>query len=382
MKDLRINVVGGGPSGLYFSYLMKKARPDAQVTVYEQNAPDATFGFGVVLPDRGLERLEGIDPDSACALREAMRLNRDQVIYHDGAGVLVDRVGYGGAIGRLELLRILQGFCAGAGVTMHFGHRADGVDALAPADLTVGADGINSVIRAGCDFGTRIDRLTNHFAWYGTQAQFGHASLSFRRYQGGHFVAHFYPYNESMGTFVAECDHATWQRFGLEGVSDESRQALMERIFAAELSGKPLINNKSLWRQFPVITNERWSVNRRVLIGDAMHSAHFSIGSGTRVAIEDAIALWEALYRHDDLDAALAAFAAARGPSKSKLLDAARASYTWYENFAEKLNTLSPLDFTYDFMTRTGRMDAQRLRNEHPNFMARYERTHAEARTT
>jgi 2-polyprenyl-6-methoxyphenol hydroxylase-like FAD-dependent oxidoreductase len=381
VKPLRINVVGGGPSGLYFAYLMKKASPDSQVTVYEQNAPDATFGFGVVLADRGIERLEGIDPDSGFALRQGMRVNRDQVIYHDGTGVLVDRVGYGGAIGRLHLLRILQSFCAGAGVVLHFEHRADGV-AFSPADLTVGADGINSTVRAHGDFGTHIERLTNHFAWYGTQARFEHASLSFRRHQGGHFVAHFYPYCDSMGTFVAECDHATWQRFELEDASEATRQSLIEQIFAKELSGKPLINNKSLWRQFPVITNERWCVDRRVLLGDAMHSAHFSIGSGTRVAIDDAVALWETVRRNDDLDAALAEFAAVRTPSKTKLLDAARASYTWYENFAGKLDTLSPIEFTYDFMTRTGRMDAQRLRNEHPNFMARYERTQAEARTT
>lgn len=376
MKPLRVVVLGGGPSGLYFAYLLKKSRPEDAVEVIEQNAPDATFGFGVVLADRGVERLEAVDPESAAALRTAMRLNRDQIISHNGVAILVDRVGYGGAIGRLKLLQILQECCRDVGVVVHFNRRVTDLAALGSADLIVGADGINSLVRSSNidGFGTQIRRLTNHFAWYGTHTQFEHAGLSFKSRQPGDFVGHYYPYSDDMSTFVAECSDATWQQLGLEHRSDQERQRLIERVFAAELQGQPLIYNNSTWRQFPVVTNQRWSVGNHVLIGDAMQSAHFSIGSGTRVAIDDAIALWEAITNSSDVASALRSFGKHRAPVKAKLLDAARASYMWYESFAQKLESLPPLEFAYDFMTRTGRMDPERLRVEHPNFTARYER--------
>ena len=375
MIEFNVVVVGAGPSGLYFAYLLKKSRPHYRIRVLEQNSSDATFGFGVVLADRGLERLEAADSESAAALRSHLHLNQDQVIHYNGQAVLVDRVGYGGAIGRLDLLQILQRLCAKVGVELVFNRRVEADGSLVAADLVVGADGVNSYVR-GSDparFGTRIVRLTNHFAWYGTQARFERAGLSFKQYANGHFVGHYYPYSESMGTFVAECDDATWRRLEFDAMSDVERQKLVETAFRDELGGHPLIHNNSIWRQFPVIANDRWYVENRVLIGDALHSAHFSIGSGTRIAMADSIGLWGAMLESSDVSEALARFQAIRAPIKSKLLDAARASYTWYEAFPQKLEGLTPLDFVYDFMMRTGRMGDDRLRNEHPKFMMQYE---------
>ena len=372
MKPLRVTVVGGGPSGLYFAYLFKKSSPQSRVTVVEQNAPDATFGFGVVLADRGLERLEQADAASYRELIQPMHRNRNQIIYHRGEPVLVDSTGYGGAISRLTLLTVLRRLCEQVGVELRFSTR---IDAIPEADLVVGADGVNSVVRtaAGSDFGMRTETLTNWFAWYGTRARFATPALNFRTYKGGHFVGHYYPYSDDMSTFVAECDASTWKRLRLEDLGDEGRQHLIEEIFAEALQGNPLISNKSVWRNFVAASTERWSSGNRVLLGDALNSAHFSIGPGTRIAMEDSIALCEALKASPTVPQARARFERERRPVKQKLLEAARASYLWYERFAEKMEALAPLEFAYDFMTRTGRMNDTRLREQHPQFMRRWE---------
>jgi 2-polyprenyl-6-methoxyphenol hydroxylase-like FAD-dependent oxidoreductase len=372
MKPLHAVVVGGGPSGLYFAYLLKKSSPASRVAVIEQNAPDATFGFGVVLADRGLERLEQADAESYRQFIRRMHRNKNQLIHHGDDAILVDSTGYGGAISRLSLLTVLKGLCEQVGVELHFSTR---VQILPEADLVIGADGVNSMLRTadGSDFGLRAEKLTNWFAWYGTRARFDTPALNFRRYGGGHFVAHYYPYSDDMGTFVAECDARTWSRLGLGAMADDERRRLVEEIFADALQGQPLISNKSIWRNFVAAGTERWYLGNRVLLGDALNSAHFSIGSGTRIAMEDSIALWEAVAASDTLPQALERFERERRPAKQKLLKAARASYLWYEGFADKMEALAPMDFVYDFMTRTGRMDDARLREQHPQFMARYE---------
>ena len=366
-------VIGGGPAGLYFALLAKRRFPGSAIDVYEQNPRDATYGFGIILADRGLNKLRQADPTSHDAIQSAMFITRHQTIIHRGEAIFVERAGFGGAIARLKLLNILQEQCLGAGVRISFGTR---LEALPEADLIVGADGVNSVVRRLHEkaFGTTSRTLTNRLAWYGTRKLFPHPLLSFRKTALGHFVTAAYPYSETMSTFVAECDGPTWNSAGLDRMTDRERQGVAEAIFADELQGEPLINNNSVWRALPVIRCARWYAGNCVLLGDALHTAHPSIGSGTRIAMEDSIGLADSLQLHpDDLTAGLAHFEQTRRPMKQRLVDAAEKSFLWYETFAEKMDRLAPVDFVFDYMMRTERVSRARLFEEYPEFMARYE---------
>jgi 2-polyprenyl-6-methoxyphenol hydroxylase-like FAD-dependent oxidoreductase len=275
-------------------------------------------------------------------------------------------------------LEVLQAAALKVGVDVRSDVRLETVAQLAEhglddADLVVGADGVNSVVRNGNEaaFHTRRSYLTNRFAWFGVGKAFPTPALVFRQFDGGAFVAHYYPYTSESSTFVAECDQATWEKFDLESKSLDERKALYEMVFASELGGFPLLSNNSLWRQFPVIRNDNWVVGNTVLIGDAQTSAHFSIGSGTRIAIEDSIALAEAVCGICGTVAEkLAGFVAKRRPEKDKLISASERSYDWYENVAQWMAQYTPEEFVYRFMTRTGRVSDERLASAFPKLYA------------
>jgi 2-polyprenyl-6-methoxyphenol hydroxylase-like FAD-dependent oxidoreductase len=236
----------------------------------------------------------------------------------------------------------------------------------------VAADGANSFVRRTRDFGTTITPLTNKFAWFGTRKPFRTLTQTFVENEHGTFNAHHYRHAPDMSTFVLECDAATWERAGFARMDETGTRAYCERVFARELDGQPLIVNRSIWRRFPRITNTRWSVGNRVLVGDAAHTAHFSIGSGTRLAFEDAIALARALRdQPGDLPAALQAYEAARRPIVDKIVAAADASAGWYERFAEHM-ALSPWDLAWSYIQRSGRVDVERLAQVSPRFVAGY----------
>ena len=372
---MRIAVIGGGPGGLYFAYLWKKRHPDVVIDLFEQNAAGVTWGFGVVFSEQALGFLRADDPDTVEAIAPRMESWNNITLNLRGESVVIDGVGFS-AIGRLELLGILQARVQSVGVAPRYETPVQSMDQLAGYDLIVAADGLNSLARRSFegDFGASLSYSANKFAWYGTTKRFETLSQTFVATPLGAFNAHHYRYSPDMSTFLVECDLATWQRYGFADKTIEQSQAICEEVFASALDGHRLVSNKSVWRNFPWIWNERWWFKNVVLIGDALHSAHFSIGSGTRLAIEDAIALTRALEAKRDMATALARYQAERQPIVKKLVTAARTSADWYEHFPEHMK-LGPMDFAYSYITRSGRIDEARLRAMSPLFMARYERS-------
>lgn len=374
---MRIAILGAGPAGLYLSYLVKRRDPRADVTVIEQNPPDATFGFGVVFSDRALEFLREDDEATYAAIVPHMESWQDIALVHRGERVVVDGVGFA-AVERLKLLQLLQARARAVGVEPVYRRTVTSLDELDGYDLIVGADGINSLVRRSHEaaYGATVRLLTNRFAWFGTAQRFETLTQTFADSAFGAFNAHHYRYASDRSTFIVEVGADTFHRAGFAVMGEAEARAVCERVFAEALGGHSLISNNSIWRQFPVVHNARWSHGNRVLLGDALHTAHFSIGSGTRLALEDAIALDRALAAHRDVPQALAAYEAARRPVLEKLVAGANGSADWYEHFGAYMK-LAPLDFAMSYITRSGRVDLERLRKLSPRFAARYEQDHA-----
>ena len=378
---MRITILGAGPAGLYLAYLLKRRRRDLDVRVIEQNRADATFGFGVVFSDRALAFLNDDDPETYAAITPHLTSWEDITLVHRGERIAIDGIGFA-AVGRLKLLGLLQARARSVGVEPLFERAVASLDEIADADLIVGADGVNSLVRRtfAAEFGASVTPLTNRFAWFGTSKPFDTLTQTFRETELGHFNAHHYRYAGDRSTFIVEVDAATFHRAGFDRMSETDARVVCEGVFAEALGGHKLISNNSIWRQFPKVANAHWSHKKYVLIGDALRTAHFSIGSGTRLAMEDAIALDKALAgHHDDVPAVLHAYEAARRPIVDKLVAGANASSDWYEHFAEHMK-LAPIDFAMSYVTRSGRVDIERLRRISPKFVARYEqRTRARA---
>jgi 2-polyprenyl-6-methoxyphenol hydroxylase-like FAD-dependent oxidoreductase len=360
---LNVLVAGAGPAGVYFAYLAKRQHPDWRIRVVEQNPADAVFGFGLVFSDKALEFLRADDPATYDLITPQMESWVDLTVVHQGTPVVIDGIGFS-AIGRLHLLRLLRQQLATVGITPEY---EGTVSSFEGYDLVVGADGANSAVRRSADFGTRLTHCANKFAWYGTRRAFRTLSQTFVRNDHGTFNAHHYRHAPEMSTFVAECDPATWERAGFATMGEDDTLSYLEQVFKETLSGERLVSNKSIWRNFPNLRNERWSVGNRVLIGDAQRTAHFSIGSGTRLAMEDAIALNKALGEHPGVEDGLQAFEAARGPIVEKLVAAAESSGAWYDRFPQQMN-LSPRDFAWSYIQRSGRIDPERLAKISPKF--------------
>ena len=286
-------------------------------------------------------------------------------------------------IARATLLEVLRRHCLAAGITIHFNHPLRNPTELwdglgKDCDLLVGADGVNSVVRNAYafHFSPTIHTLSNKYIWYGTPHSFPALSLIFRSNADGHFVAHAYPYSHTTSTFIVECDAATWQRANFDAKSDAENRAYCQRLFAPDLQGRPLLSNKSNWLSFRAVHNRQWHHRHVVLLGDALRTVHFSIGSGTRTAIEDAIGLFEACQTHgEDVAQALTTFEARRRPDSEQLLTTAQKSSLWHEQFPQYLH-LAPLELAYAYMMRSGQVTAAKLAQHAPRFMAAYQAHH------
>ena len=363
---MNILVAGAGPAGVYFAYLAKRRHHGWRIRVVEQNPADAVFGYGLVFSDKALEFLRADDPGTYDLITPQMQAWQDLTVVHRATPVVIDGIGFS-AIGRLHVLQLLRQQLASVGITPEYERPLAAPAELDGYDLVVGADGANSAVRRTADFGTRQTQCSNKFAWYGTRKPFATLTQTFVRNEHGTFNAHHYRHAPDMSTFVAECDPATWQRAGFAGMGESETLEYLQRVFGETLEGEPLVSNRSIWRNFPNVRNERWSVGNKVLIGDAQRTAHFSIGSGTRLAMEDAIALNKALGQHAVVGKALDAFEAARRPIVEKLVAAADASGAWYDRFPQHMN-LSPRDFAWSYIQRSGRIDPQRLARTSPRF--------------
>ena len=379
---MKIKIVGAGPAGLSFAALMKRLDPAHEVTVFERGPRDATWGFGVVFSDRALEFLRADDEALYRLLTPHLETWPDLTIVHNDTAVPVAGNGFA-SIGRLELLTLLHGHAERLGVTLRFDTEITTLAQLGEADLVVGANGAFSWLRDenAARFGTTVDWRPNRFVWYGTGKPFDSLTLTFRDTAHGVFCAHHYRYRSDRSTFLVEVEEGTWRRAGFETMDPEATMRHCERVFAKDLDGHPLISNRSAWRRFPAVWNERWSFDHVVLLGDALRTAHFSIGSGTRLAMEDAVALARALREvgAGDVPAALARFQQQRLAPMKKIWDAANVSIRWYEAMYRHLRALRPVEFAYSYMTRTGRVDHAEVRRRDPRLAAAYEALHPEA---
>lgn len=369
-----IKIIGGGPAGLYFAILMKKANPANDITVYERNGPDDTFGWGVVFSGRTLATLREADAESHAEITRQFEAWDNVDVVRGDEKISVRGNSFSG-VSRLQLLKILQRRAEQLGVAILFHSEIiDTESCRADCDVLVGADGINSTIRQRFaeHFVPKLSVRSNRYIWYGTNQLFHGLTLTFRENGAGIFSAHSYKFNQTTSTFIVECDPQTWEESGLAALDEADTRVYVERVFAPDLRGHRLLSNNSKWINFILVKNARWTFENVVLIGDALHTAHFSIGSGTKLAMEDAIALAGSFQRHDDLSEALLEFESARKPYIEEYQAAALESMLWFENVRQYLH-LSPIEFAYSVMMRSGRVDHQELKKRDPVFVAAYE---------
>lgn len=373
---MKVAIVGGGPAGLFFSTLLKRAQPKSDVTIYEQNAADATYGFGVVFTDIALRFLDEIDKPLRKAIVTASSKQDQLIITHRNVPVSVGgNIFYG--ISRLDLLNLLREEAVKVGVRIIDNRRIDELEPFAKCDLIVGADGLNSTTRNlfKSHFQASIEHCRNMWAWYGTARQVKGVNLIFQQTPTGLFIGHTYPYGVHGNTFVVECAPDVWRRAGLDIMSDEESRSYCAGVFSDFLAGETLLSNRSVWFNPAFVRTRNWSHGNVVLIGDALKTVHPTIGSGTRVGMQDAIALAGACVdAGGNIPLALTLFEERRRPDAEGFQDAALRSVQWYEAVDERLD-LSPLEFAYDYMMRTGKMDRERLRRMDPEFVLAYERS-------
>jgi anthraniloyl-CoA monooxygenase len=365
---MKIVCIGGGPAGLYFALLYKKARPDAAITVIERNAPGVTFGWGVVFSDETLSYLEENDRPTHEAITRAFAHWTAIDIHYRGECLRSDGHGFSG-IARKDLLHILTNRCVELGIEIRFETDVENYETFTKdADLIVACDGIRSRIRErhADAFRPSLDVRSARYIWLGTKKKFDAFTFYFEENAHGMFQAHAYRFDENTSTFIVECDEATFLASGLANATEAQSIEYAEKLFAKHLGGERLLGNKSAWGQFTTVKNETWHHRNIVLLGDAAHTAHFSIGSGTKLAMEDSIELVKALTEHRTVEAALPAYEEARRPIVERIQKAAQDSLVWFEN-VKRYRDLAPTQFAFSLLTRSKRItyDNLKLRDAH-----------------
>jgi anthraniloyl-CoA monooxygenase len=375
---MRIAVVGGGPAGLFFAFLMKHHDRSHVVSVFERDREGATYGWGVVFSDIALAFVRDVAPELYASMTRRQEVFDSMRIVHRGEAVTLANNTFH-RMARIVLLQALHEHCRAVGVELAFDRRVDDIASLPQSDLVVAADGANSTLRRRMAdaFDPTLDVRPNKLAWYGTTQLFDPLSLIFRQNADGLVVAHTYRYSRTHSTFLVECDPATWRRAGLDRMSERESLAYCERAFAEDLCGHRLLSNKSEWFNYTIVKNRRWHAGNVVLLGDALRTGHPSVGSGTRLAMQDSIALFEAAkaFPHD-VHAMLEEFERIRRPGSDALQEAAIRSTQWYENLGAKLS-LDPVSFAYDYLRRTGRVSHEDVKRRDPALAAAWEALHA-----
>jgi anthraniloyl-CoA monooxygenase len=371
---LRIAIVGGGPAGLYFAILMKKLNPAHSITIFERDGPDDTFGWGIVFSDQTFSYLDERDPESCRQIINASETWDNVDVVHKNQKITIRGNRFSG-ISRLTFLNILQKRCVELGVEIRFRTNVSEIDELLGYDLLVGADGANSVVRRTFSkfFEPILDWRNNKYIWLGANRLFHGLTLTFRQSDAGLFIAHSYKFSKTTSTFIVECAEDVWKRAGLDKASDRETCEYLAKVFENDLEGHPLLSNNFVkWLNFLLVKNRRWSHNNVVLLGDALHTAHFSIGSGTKLALEDAIALAGCFERNASVEASLSEFESVRKPVIEAYQEAAHSSLLWFETAKNDLD-LHPLQFAYLLMTRSKRIDYDRLKRRDPEFIEAYD---------
>ena len=366
---MKITVIGGGPGGLYFSILTKKAMPHCQIDIYERNKPDDSFGFGVVFSDETLGEFLKRDMQSYELIRSKFAYWDDIIIARDGESVNIAGNGFCGC-SRKTLLQLLQQRCLEEGVNLHFEQNVDDLSQFADSDIILATDGISSAIRTQYqkEFGTKVELKKNRFVWLGSTKPLDAFTYFFRSTPHGTIVAHSYQYEEGMSTWIFECSDETWQKYGFEVTNETDTMAKIAEIFKDELDGHPLISNKSYWRQFPHVTNQNWYYNNIVLLGDAKATAHYSICSGTKLAMDSAIGLSDAVIAHpNNVQAAFAQYDKTRRNTVEMIQYAAIVSLDWFENMDRHIQHTFQ-QFAFGCMTRSKKVTYENLRLRDSSF--------------
>jgi len=371
---MRITIIGGGPAGLYFALLMKQQDPGHAVTLIERDGPDDTFGWGIVFSDQTFDYLRDSDVPSFERITAACEKWDNVDIVHRGECISVRGNRFSG-IARITFLRVLQDRCRELGVDLRFHHPVTSLDDLSPRDLLVGADGANSLVRRAHEsvFRPTVGHGRNKYIWLGTRRLFHGLTLTFVQHETGLFTAHSYKFDRHTSTFIVECSEETWRNAALDRKGEAETCRFLEAVFADHLQGHPLLAKNFLrWLNFPLVHNARWHGESIVLLGDALHTAHFSIGSGTKLALEDAIVLAGACAAEPGPARALPLFEATRRSRVEQYQQAALDSLHWFEDVGDHMH-LDPLPFAVEAMTRSRRVDVEKLRQRDPAFVDAYE---------